>query len=108
MNMSELNVDVKLLGGKARLRLEVDAYSNGRIAVTAVDRVTGDRLGRVTVNIPEAQQADGEIFVKTWSENSGWVYQLPELLPHVFRNTGRKVPAGYIQAEVWEFTPMES
>jgi len=103
--MSNLNVDVALFGKVFSLRLEVVKYGNDRTAIQAFDTSDGDRFGSLTVNIPDEDQAEGEIFIKTWSENAEWVPQVMMALPHIFKNTGRRVRAGYAMAEVWEFTP---
>lgn len=58
--------------------------------------------GRLTVNIlPWIPLNDREILVKTWSENRTWAPLILENGP--FRDTGRRVPSGFVHAEVWEY-----
>jgi hypothetical protein len=45
---------------------------------------------------------DGEIFVKTWSENAGWFKKV--LDTGLFEDTGKRVPTGFVEAQIWRFT----
>ena len=105
MSKNKLNVDVEFCGKVWELCLDVVKYGNGRTAIQAYGRNDGEPFGIVTVNVPSAELGEGEILVKTWNDNVEWVPQVMMALPHVFKNTGRKVRVGYAMAEVWEFTP---
>ena len=61
-----------------------------------------EEWGRLTVNIPPwIPLNDREILVKTWTENESWVPLILENGP--FRDTGRRVPSGWVHAQVWEY-----
>jgi len=84
-----------------QVRLEVDAYfGNGRLAIQAVDCVDGEPYGTLTCNIPDVFLKNNEILVKTWSENEGLAKAARE--SGLFRDTGKRVSTGFVQAEVWE------
>lgn len=55
----------------------------------------------LTVNIPEEELADGEFFVKTWSENEP--VAASALKSGLFVDTGRRVKTGYTEVQVWRF-----
>jgi hypothetical protein len=94
--------NVDLLGCPTRLTLMEGQYDNGRTAIVAI--VGGEPYGTLTVNMPEVEQGDGEIFVKTWSENEHWAGQLLKAVPELFTDTGQRIAASYVQASVWRFT----
>ena len=98
------SVTVENFGKSYLLHLHEDHYQNGRVAIVA-NTEDGDMFGRLTVNIPDSPQRDGEIFVKTWSENKYWVPQVLIGLPEIFRNTGEKAQTGFVDADVWKYTP---
>lgn len=81
--------------------LTVNEYGNDRLAIQAMDKEEGDCYGTLTVNIPEADLADNEIFVKDWSENEPWVSQVLEQCPDIFEDTGRRQRTGFTSAAVW-------
>jgi hypothetical protein len=57
----------------------------------------------LTVNVVNWKpENDNEILVKTWSENKSWTR---DILTHgPFEDTGRRVPTGFVHAEVWRYT----
>ena len=66
--------------------------------VVAEGPYQGEAFSTVTVNVPEVQLAEGEVLVKTWSENEPIFKELVEqgfLVP-----TGMGVPCGYAVAVV--------
>lgn len=75
--------------------------NNQRLALQAVDASDGSPFGPVTVNLDQPL-ADGEIFVRTYSEHE-WTKQLLTLLPDVFQDTGRTIPTGHVHANVWKY-----
>lgn len=87
-----LGRDVHMLRGR---------YDNGRIAITISSDGVPFRI--LSVNLPESPLEDGEIFVKTWSENAA--IREPILALGIFEDTGKRVPTGFTEAEVWRFKP---
>ena len=92
------SVPFKLLG--EYVRFEFGFYENGRTAITIICD-DGDQFGVLTTNLSDQPQGEGEIFVKTWSENA--VLREPILALGIFEDTGKRVPTGFVEAEVWRF-----
>lgn len=59
----------------------------------------GEPWGRLTVRVPGAALAHDEIVVKTWEENAQ--IREPALACGLFEDTGRRVPCGFVQGEIW-------
>ena len=76
-------------------------YVVGQTAVIICDQ-NGEDYGRITCAIPGADINENEIIVKTWSENT-WVPQLLVERPDLFQDTGKRIPTGYVEAQVWTF-----
>jgi hypothetical protein len=76
-------------------------YKDGTPAVVLEDS-DGEPWATLSVNIPGAPRETDEILVKTWSENE--MLREPLLASGLFEDTGRRVPAGFAQAEVWRRT----
>lgn len=53
----------------------------------------------VTVNLPEVPLEPDEFTVKMWSENEA--IRQPLLATGLFEDTGKRVPSGFVSAEVW-------
>lgn len=53
----------------------------------------------ITTNLPGVELERGEFTVKTWSENAD--LRAPLLATGVFVDTGKRVPTGFAEAEVW-------
>lgn len=79
---------------------DVRCYENGRPALRLLSALDGEPFGTLTVNIPEASVLSGEIIVKTWSENEAMA--AAALASGLFRDTGRRIHTGFVQAQVWE------
>lgn len=75
---------------------------NDGIALYAIERGTGEFFGTITINNPKIPLQDGEICVKTYSENS-WVPQLLTLFPNDFKDTGKRVEVGFMTVPIWWF-----
>lgn len=89
----------ELLGQKCHM---VDGvYDTGRTAIRIISG--GLPFAVLTVNLPDDPLEDGEIFVKTWSENAA--IREPILALGIFEDTGKRVPTGFTEAEVWRFKP---
>lgn len=86
--------------GKANIvkRLYAD---NKRTAVMLIDAVDGSPITTLSVNIPEAILKEGEFCVKGWSENMQIVEDCRN--SGHFIDTGKRIPVGYVQAEIWKF-----
>lgn len=79
------------------VRLKPGRYSNGRLALRLF-AVIGEPVATATVNIPEADLADGEILVKDYSENEGMLAFLEE--NGLVEDTGRVISSGYVAVPV--------
>ena len=91
-----------------RVRTQFAKYVNGRLAIQLVSADScegilsaGEPVGMLTVNIPSAELEDGEFLVKTWSENEDLAGGA--LASGRFVDTGRRVPTGHVEAQVWRF-----
>ena len=62
---------------------------------------SGERIAVLTVNLPERDLEPGEFFVKTWSENEQIAADC--LASGFFVDTGKRVPTGWVEAQVWKF-----
>lgn len=80
---------------------QIKSYSppESRIALRLIAS-DGIPYGMLTVNIPEADLLPGEILVKTWSENE--TLAAAALASGHFKDTGKRVPTGFCEAQVWE------
>ena len=73
-------------------------YSNGRTALT-FDTTDGQgHFAHVSVNMPELEPADGEMFIKDWSESTQIVAVLEDA--GWLKRTGVEVRTGYVDAPV--------
>lgn len=85
--------------GEEAVFLDLHEYNNnGRMAITLVTS-KGEPFCTLTCNLPDEPLEDGEFFVKTWSENEVVAKAARE--SKLFIDTGKRVPAGHAQAEVW-------
>lgn len=50
-------------------------YDNNRVAILLNKLATGDSILIATVNLPEEELAEDEVFIKGWSENEG-IYEV--------------------------------
>jgi hypothetical protein len=71
-------------------------HSPGFVLVTE----TGAPYGMVSANVPGYKLADDEMLAKTWDENAA--ARQPLLESGVFKDTGKRVPYGFVEAEVWK------
>lgn len=82
-----------------KLRLLAGKYRNGRVAIR-MESGQGEPYGVLTVNLPEVPLGDHEILVKTYAENEP--FRAPALACGLFKDTGRRVGTGFVEAEVWQ------
>ena len=82
------------------LRVEIGRYrDNGNMAVSLIEEDGfNSPFGSLSVNI-DLPLAEGEFFAKTWSENDELAQAA--LASGVFEDTGRRVPYGFVEAQVW-------
>jgi hypothetical protein len=75
--------------------------SGGAIAVEIVLDPTSRDGWTFSTNLAPygAQFADDEFAVKTWSENEPVLE--PMRATHLFEDTGRRIPTGFVVAQVW-------
>jgi len=89
---------IKLWGEEHYLELHTGKYSDGGPALI----VLGDDgpFGRLSVNLPKYMDLLGEdeFFVKTWSENEAWY----PIFWKYFEFTGKTVPVGFADAQIWK------
>jgi hypothetical protein len=76
--------------------LEKQKYANGRVALMLMDKE--GQVACATCNLPYDALGEGEVFIKTWSENE---YMLPFLIKnHLVTDTGCEVPTGMVKARI--------
>jgi len=100
-------MEIETRYGKAEIVLK-HYHTSGDLAITLDDPDTGERIAVLTINMPEEMRKDAnikldkdEILVKTWSENAGIAQDC--LLSGYFRDTGKRVPMGFVEAHIWMF-----
>tara|TARA_Y100000310_G_scaffold277750_1_gene295740 strand:- start:955 stop:1278 length:324 start_codon:yes stop_codon:yes gene_type:complete len=100
------NLDVTVNNGTHEYRLLCEGYyynSDGNPCINAYRDDEHGPWGTLTVNVAGWTAKDeNEILVKTWSENESWTSDI--LLHGPFEDTGRRVPTGFVQAQVWRYT----
>jgi len=62
---------LKYLHRETELKLQLKKYSNGRLAIRAVDPMTGQEQATLSVNLPDEPLKEDEIFIKDYAENEG-------------------------------------
>jgi hypothetical protein len=97
-NLLPLNGREFVVADAFPVKIVTQMYGNGRLAIELLDE-EGDSYTTLTTNLVDQDLADGEIFVKTWSENEDAAWGA--LKSGLFKDTGRRVPTGYIEASVW-------
>lgn len=78
-------------------KIEMSLYSNYRPAIRVM--VDGEMYGKLTVNLPEVKLEDGELLIKTWSENEN--LSGAAMKTGLFEDTGKRIPTGFCEAQVW-------
>ena len=99
-----MKTSIEFLGEDVNLELTASQYPNGRLAIVAFDLVDGCRFGTLTVNVPEVELDEGEIIVKTYSDNEGWVPQVLKNLSEHFIPIGKEVNLGYVTVPIYKFS----
>lgn len=78
-----------------RCRVEEGRYANGRIALQLRDAEDGSSIATASVNLPDEPLGDGEVFVKSYSENEGMLQALESA--GIVQRTGEWVTSGHVQ-----------
>ena len=55
----------------------------------------------LSVNVVSVSLKPGEVLIKTWSENADIAEMMLKL--GFFRDTGRRIPCGHVEAKVWVY-----
>ena len=63
--------EFRMTGGGATVNvaLEVGEYPSGHTALYAVDAKSGEQLAKLSVDFPEEEMLDGEIYLKDYAES---------------------------------------
>lgn len=75
-------------------------YRNNRRAIQLTDTETLSPFAIVSVNLEAVELADDECCMKFWSENAP--LRQPLIDSGLFHDTGKRVPTGYVEAEIWQ------
>lgn len=78
-------------------------YPLGSNPSVVVVNFEGEIVLKLSVNLREHALKARQFHAKTWSENEPFVE--PLLRSGLFRDTGARVDAGFVQAQVWEIVP---
>lgn len=81
------------------------SYKDGSPAVV-VHNESGSRYLVLSVNVPGTQLAHDEVLIKTWAENKDVAAAV--LATGLFADTGRRIPSGFAEAQVWKLTSAEA
>lgn len=104
-------LDGVILHGQTLRWVRGVTYFNDRVVLHAKFTSRGDdgsyeeSMGVLTVNLPEHELGPDEILVKTWSENALLAAEVLRQRPDVLEDTGKRVPTGFVEAQVWRVKP---
>ena len=73
----------------------------GGLAIRYKIEGTGEPMGKLTVNLLSANLAEDEFAVKTWSD--GEKLSKAAFTTGLFVDTGKRIPTGFVEAQVWKF-----
>jgi hypothetical protein len=90
---------MKFRFGDDEILVEEGTYPDGTKALLGVDADTGEPYAKLTTSIPGAKLGQDEYLIKTWGENVSVTEALRK--SGLFRDTGRRVRSGYVEAQVW-------
>ncbi len=91
---------VKLLGEEYPVVLVVDNYQSGKAPAIMLEDTDGELFCTLTCNIPGTRLEENEVLIKTWSENEEIAASI--LASGLLKDTGKRVPTGFVQAQIWE------
>lgn len=76
-------------------------YRDGNLAILLIAQEDQEPIAVLSINLPKKASMLGadEVFVKAWSENEQIAPLV--LLTGLFEDTGKRVPTGFVEAQVW-------
>jgi hypothetical protein len=89
--------DIEIYGQQVGIFERATPGFSGGVTIELQDEI--EPWATVTVNLPDAALEPGEFTVKTWSENES--LRGPLLATGLFVDTGKRIPTGFVSAEVW-------
>ncbi len=92
--------------GEQSLRAMIDPQGAGRPAVVLLRDEQRRPVAVLTIAVPAVSLQPGEILVKTWGENAP--LREPALQSGLFEDTGRRIPLGDQEAQVWRVLPQDA
>lgn len=85
-----------------KLRLRRASYRNGGRTALFLETQSGEPFTDLTVNIPTAPLDNGELIIRAWDVNED--IAKAALQSGLFVDTGKRIPSGFVEAQVWRFT----
>jgi hypothetical protein len=85
---------------KEVLDIFLTKYANNKHPAVIINDNDGQGYATLSVNLPSNLE-EGEIHIKTWSENAE-IANAVLVQTDLFEDTGKRVPTGHCQAEVWK------
>jgi hypothetical protein len=79
-------------------KLTLNAYQNGRTAITLYDIDDDMPIATCTINVPEVDLEQNEVIIKNYSENEGILDTL--INEGIVEKTGKIVSLGYVNCEI--------
>lgn len=99
-NMTKIKIEVPEDDINEEMLILKGTYANnGKMAIMLFGE-NGEQYIDVTVNIEFSNLLDNEVTVKSWGENELFLDSFLE--SGYFRDTGKRIPTGYVEAQVWE------
>jgi len=81
--------------------VRTSTYQNNGATAVVLECENGEPLATLSVNLEGVKLGEGEFLAKTWSENEE--IAKAALDSGLFEDTGRRVPTGWVEAQVWRF-----
>lgn len=81
--------------------VRTSTYQHGGATAVLLECENGEPLATLSVNLEGVKLGEGEFLAKTWSENEE--IAKAALDSGLFEDTGRRVPTGWVEAQVWRF-----
>lgn len=93
---------VILFGSEYEVNVHFEQYDNGRLAIQLITVIGGQEIkpfGMLTVNMPDHDCPEDEIWLKDWAENEGWAYQFAVKNRIIEPFTTDVAPTGYVNVK---------
>ena len=97
-HLNNLPIDIIAFGSLYNCVVRLNSYNNGRIAIQLYS--DNAPFATASVNIPHVSLEENEVCMKFWSENEP--LRQPLLDTRWFIDTEKRVPTGFVKAEVWK------